>query len=95
MLRSRRNLVSETMVWMAKLPWWGGLVLAFLGFVMLHPFAIMDVAAAAPMDDHAPITSKVFWRGLADTVQYIVPGVLLVAPFLASLVNRVIKGRGA
>jgi hypothetical protein len=95
MLHARRNLVSEMVESAAKLPWWGGIVLAFLGFVMLHPFAIMDVAAAAPMDDHPAITSKAFWRGLADTIQYVVPAVLLVTPFLASLVNRILKGRGA
>jgi hypothetical protein len=93
MLHARRNLVSEMLDSAAKLPWWGGIVLAFLGFVMLHPFAIMDVAVAAPMDDRAAITTKAFWRGLADTIQYVVPAVLLVTPLLASLVNRIIKGR--
>jgi hypothetical protein len=45
------------------------------------------------MDDRAAITTKAFWRGLADTIQYVVPAVLLVTPLLASLVNRIIKGR--
>jgi hypothetical protein len=79
----------------AKLPWWGGIVLAFLAFVMLHPFAIMDVAAAVPVDDDLALTSKAFWRGLAGTVQYVVPAVLLFAPFLASVAVRMFKGRGA
>lgn len=92
MLHARRNAVSDMLDSAARLPWWGGIVLAFLGFLMLHPFAIMDVAAAGPVDDAPAFVSKAFWRGLADTVQYVVPVVLLFAPFLASLVNRFLKG---
>jgi hypothetical protein len=95
MLGARRNLVSELLESAAKLPWWGGIVLAFLAFVMLHPFAIMEVAVAGPVDEPLALTSKAFWRGLADTVQYVVPAVLLFAPALAALLSRVLKGRGA
>jgi hypothetical protein len=90
MLRERRNLALELLDSAARLPWWGGIVLAFLAFVMLHPFAIMEVAAA-PMGDDLALTSKAFWRGFADTVQYVVPAVLLVAPQLAALLNRLLK----
>lgn len=95
MLDARRNGITELVNSAAKLPWWGGIVLAFLAFVMLHPFAIMEVSSAGPVDDYPAIASKAFWRGLADTVQYVVPTVLVFAPFIASVISRVIKGRDA
>lgn len=85
------NQIFETL---ARMPWWGGIVLAFLGFVMLHPFAIMDVAAA-PLDGDAGLTSKQFWRNLAATGQYVIPAILLVAPGVAGLIARLGKSRSA
>lgn len=78
---------------LAGMPWWGGLFLAFLGFVMLHPFAIMDVAAAG-LDESVGVTSKHFWRDIFATVQYIVPLILLFAPGIAALIQR-LRGRAA
>lgn len=95
MVRAGRNWAVELLEATAKLPWWGGIVLAFLAFIMLHPFAIMDVAYSMPVDDYVPLTSKAFWRGLADTGQYLVPAVLVVAPFVAALVHRLFKGPAA
>lgn len=95
MLDGERNAMTEWVESAARLPWWGGIVLAFLAFLMLHPFAIMDVAAAAPVDDYPAIASKAFWRTLAGTVQYVVPAMLLFAPIVASVLTRFMKGRGA
>ncbi len=95
MPHAARDTVNEWVDKAAKLPWWGGIVLAFMAFIMLHPFAIMDVAAAGPVDDYVPFTSKAFWKGVAGTVQYVVPAVMLFVPALASLVSRLVKGSGA
>lgn len=95
MPQARRNGVGELLESAAKMPWWGGILLAFLAFIMLHPFAIMEVAHAAPIDDYPEaFASKAFWRSLAATVQYVVPAVLLFAPALASVLHRVLRGRG-
>ncbi|HEY9445952.1 MAG TPA: hypothetical protein VIQ62_02655 [Burkholderiales bacterium] len=93
MLRGERNLVGELIEAAGRLPWWGAIMLAFVAFVMLHPFAIMEVAPAAPVDDGVALTSKEFWKGLAGTVQYIVPLVFLVAPLVCGIVNRMRKDR--
>jgi len=88
MLRGERNLVGELIEAACKLPWWGAIVLAFVAFVMLHPFAIMEVAPAVPVDDVGGLTSKAFWKGLAGTVQYIVPLLFLVVPAVSGLLSR-------
>jgi hypothetical protein len=79
----------------ARLPWWAALVLAFIAFVMVHPFAIMEVAPHARGDDFGMLTSKEFWRGLAGTMQYVAPAVLVVAPLIAALIECAIRGRDA
>lgn len=91
---AQRNGGSGLLEKTARMPWWGGIVLAFLAFIMLHPFAIMHVAAAGPVGDAAPFTSKAFWKGVAGTVEFVVPAVLLFAPLLAALVTRVLRRTG-
>ncbi|HEY9446867.1 MAG TPA: hypothetical protein VIQ62_07310 [Burkholderiales bacterium] len=92
MLRGERNLVGELIEAAGKLPWWGAIVMAFVAFVMLHPFAIMEVAPTGPVEDVAVLTSKAFWKGIAGTVQYIVPLVVLIVPAVFSVWNRFRKG---
>lgn len=95
MVHEGRNRVGDLLHAAARLPWWGGLVLAFLAFVMVHPFAIMEVAPHVSGDDFGGLASKEFWRGLAGTIQYVAPAVLLVVPLLAALIERALKGRGS
>lgn len=93
MLRGERRLLEEWLAAASRLPWWGGLVLAFVAFVMLHPFAIMETASAVDPDAVA-IWSKVFWKGMADTAQYVAPVVCLVMPAVSAWVSRRRKPRG-
>lgn len=95
MLRAQGSGFNGLLETVARMPWWAGIVLAFVAYVMLHPFAIMDVADATPMAEPVRFASKAFWRGLADTGQYVVPAIMLVAPGVAGVLLRILRGRGA
>ena len=56
----------------AKLPWWAGVALAVLSYVLLHKLAAQPLAAARPGPVSAMAPQSV-WKGLANVGQYIVP----------------------
>jgi restriction system protein len=60
MARRRRKSDIEDLIDLASiLPWWAGLAIAVLSYLLLHPFAATSVPQAAPPGDLAgPFTAE-------------------------------------
>lgn len=75
----------------AKLPWWAGVALAVLSYVLLHKLAVQPLAAARPGSVSAMVPQSV-WKGLANVGQYIVP-ILCLAGAGVSAWQRKVRRR--
>lgn len=75
----------------AKLPWWAGVALAVLSYVLLHKLAIQPLAATRPGSVSAMVPQSV-WKGLANVGQYIVP-ILCLAGAGVSAWQRKVRRR--
>ena len=57
----------------AMLPWWSGVVLALLSYVLLHGVASQPMMAATQPGQMSAVVTQGLWKGLASAGQYILP----------------------
>lgn len=70
--RKKSSPVEDLIDLVALLPWYMGVVLAVLGYLVLHRIAAAPLLALKPGDVSGAMVGAV-WRGLASAGQYIVP----------------------
>ena len=61
----------------SMLPWWAGVVLALVLYLLLHRIASQPVATAVQPGQVGAMVTQSVWRGLATVVQYVVPLICL------------------
>lgn len=61
----------------AMLPWWAGVVLALVSYLLLHGVASQQVLAAAQPGQIGAMVTQTLWKTLASFGQYIVPVICL------------------
>jgi restriction system protein len=76
MSRRRTSAVDGLLALVALLPWWAGVALAALAYLVLHAVASQPVASPVPGQLSATM-SRAIWRGLATAGQYALPLVCL------------------
>lgn len=77
MSRRRRSGFEDAIDLASRLPWWLGIILAVLSYLLLHPFA--EAPSAPPTDMHAlggAMTGQIY-RTLAMFGQYLLPAIFL------------------
>jgi restriction system protein len=73
----------------AMLPWWAGVALALLSYLLLHSVASQQVAPATqPGQVHVMVT-QTLWRTLASFGQYIVPLICLAGAGMSAWQRKV------
>ncbi|WP_415267809.1 restriction endonuclease [Acidovorax sacchari] len=85
--RGKTSVLEDLMELVALLPWWVGVLLAIVGYVVLHRLANAPLPAASTPQDIAHMTTHGIWRGLAYAGQFIVPLICAMGA-LASAVRR-------
>ena len=63
----------------ALLPWWAGMALAFISYVLLHRLAEQPVVVATQISQMGAMAVQSIWKQLASIGQYLVPALCLVA----------------
>lgn len=77
MARRKKSSPAEDLIdLVALLPWYVGVVLAIVGYLVLHRVASAPLVALRPSDVSGAMVGAV-WRGLAAAGQYIVPLICL------------------
>lgn len=89
--RKQSSLAGDFIGLVAKLPWWAGVALAVLSYLLLHKLAVQPLAAARPGSVSAMVPQNV-WKGLANVGQYIVP-ILCLAGAGVSAWQRKVRNR--
>lgn len=78
MARRKRTSPAEDLIdLVAMLPWWAGVLLALLGYVLLHSVASQRVVAPLQPGQVGAMVTQTIWKGLANVGQYILPLICL------------------
>lgn len=85
--RRRTSLLDEVLELMARLPWWVGVLLAGVSYVVLHAIASRPVAQPVGSIPVPSVVAQAVMQGLATGGQYLLPLICLVGA-LASFVGR-------
>ena len=72
----------------AMLPWWAGIVLAVLSYVVLHGIASQQVAHTAQPGQLAAMLTRTWWQSIATAGQYLLPLVCLVGAGMSAWRRR-------
>jgi restriction system protein len=86
--RKRTSGAEDFMDLVAMLPWWAGIALAFLSYVLLHRLAVPPSASAIQPGQIAPFLQRAMVAGLAFYGQLIVPLLCLVGALVSFLRRR-------
>lgn len=92
MARRKKSSPAEDLIELvALLPWWAGVALALLSYLLLYPIAAQPITAAPPGQVSAMVTQGL-WKGLATAGQYVLP-ILCLAAACVSAWRRKVRRR--
>ncbi|HYD76500.1 restriction endonuclease [Ramlibacter sp.] len=93
MARRRRQSTAEDVVdLVALLPWWAGVTLALVSYLVLHRLAIPPKVTATQPGQIADLAIQSMVAGLATAGQYLAPFLCMVAALISFLRRRKRKG---
>jgi len=73
MARRRTSPAEDLMDVVAMLPWWAGVALAAISYLVLHRMAGQEVVAATKLDEMGTMVTQTLWKTLATFGQYLLP----------------------
>ena len=74
MARRKKFSTAEDLIHVvALLPWWAGVALALILYVVLHRIAIQPMPVPGPTGQEISVPMQSLWRGLATFGQYALP----------------------
>ena len=85
--RKKSSTAGDLFDLVAVLPWWVGVGLAVLAYVLLHRFAAEEVAVAASANQMGSVVAAHLYKALAFWGQYLLP-LFFLAAALASAIAR-------
>ncbi len=95
MARRKKSSPAEVLIELvAFLPWWAGVALALLSYLLLHPIAAQPIAAA-PAGQVSAMVTQGLWKGLASVGQYVLPLICLAAAGVSAWRRKVRQGLAA
>ncbi|WP_419610390.1 restriction endonuclease [Thiolapillus sp.] len=86
-MAKRKSTFEDLVELVALMPWWTGVVLAVISYVLIHSFATQPVTTAAGANNLSQVAVAGLSHGIAVLGQYFVPAVFLVGA-LVSAVGR-------
>ena len=75
--RTKTSPADDLMELVAMLPWWAGVALALVSYLLLHSVASQQVVAATQPGQVGAMVTQTLWKTLASFGQYIVPLIFL------------------
>jgi len=87
--RKRTSLIEDLIELVAMLPWWAGVGIALLSYLLLHQIAAQPLTAVAQPGQMSAVVAQGVWRTLASVGQYAVPMICLVAACVSAWRRKV------
>lgn len=88
MARKRTSIFEDLIEIASRLPWWASLILAATAFLIIHPFAVMDVAVPPGTRGIGQGASAQLVKTLALIGQYLVPAAFLLGAVVSVFRRR-------
>jgi restriction system protein len=86
MARKKKNSPADDIVdLVAMMPWWAGVALALVFYVVLHPIASTPVGALTTPGQAGNLAVTAVFKGLAGVGQYILPLICLVGAVISAV----------
>ena len=103
MSRRKKSAAEDFMDLVGRLPWWAGVALAVVFYVVLHRAAAQPVAATVQPGQVGTFAVQHIWKALAAVAQYLVPLICLAGAGIStwkrherkSLVENVLQSQSA
>lgn len=73
MARKNSSLADDIMELVSLLPWWAGVALAIVSYLVLHQIAAQPLAPAVPASQIGTAFTRTLWRSLAAFGQVVLP----------------------
>ncbi len=86
--RQKVSLAEDLMVVIAMLPWWLGVALAVVFYLLLHWLAGQPAAVVAQPGQMGATVIQTLWKGLANVGQYILPLICLAGAGISAWKRR-------
>lgn len=87
--RKKSSPAEDFMELVAMLPWWAGVALAVLSYVLLHKVAAQPFAVATQPGQVSAMVTQGLWKGLASVGQYIAPILCLAGAGMSAWQRKV------
>lgn len=88
MSRRKQSLLEDLIEITAKLPWWVGVVLAVVSYLLLHYFATREIAAATDLKGFTDSIGKQLLKTIAMFGQYVLPVAFLAGSLVSVFARR-------
>ena len=85
MAKRRQSAFDDLIDVAAMLPWWAGVVLAIVAYLVIHPFAEAPPPTAATVQEMGQAVSKQLYQTLAMLGQYLVPAAFLIGAAVSAV----------
>lgn len=93
MVRRKKSRPAEDLIGLlAMLPWWAGVALALLSYLLLHQVAAQPMTVTAQPGHVSAKVTQGLWKGLASAGQYILPIICLAAAGMSAWRRKVRNG---
>jgi restriction system protein len=86
--RGKQSVFEDLVELTAKVPWWIGVLLAAVSFLILHNLAAIKVTGSLKPDEVGPFVLKQFGITLALFGQVVLPAVFLTGAVISAIKNR-------
>ncbi len=92
MARKRTSAADDLLNLVAMLPWWVGVLLALISYVLLHSIAAQPVVAPPQPGQMGAMVAQTFWKTLASFGQYLLPLICLAGAGMSAWRRKERKG---
>ncbi len=76
--RRRENGFEESVELVSRLPWWLGIILAVMSYLILHPFAEAPIVPSGDLREMGGAVAGQIYRTVATFGQYLLPVIFLM-----------------
>ncbi|HEY6898415.1 MAG TPA: restriction endonuclease [Rhodocyclaceae bacterium] len=85
MSRRKTSTFEDLVEIAARLPWWGGLLVALVSYGVLHYFSLQTSVPPTDMKAMGSFVGRELWRTLASFLQYVVPIAFLIGALISAI----------